>query len=283
MKGDSSHHHHSGEADLSQSEKILSGDGDVVKPMIDCNLNIDYTDGIELSLDNPYLDKILQLPPPEKRWTFSKRPAKALPHFAALGRWEDPEYDAGVGNVCTLKSNLHAFLKLKLSQGLEAESFFFKRIVDLFILVWNFQPSVAQFFPYRDIHALQIQSFETLASILQHNLYALSPVYLLDGPISNFNWHLPGGRRVPRGRQKPRVSFKNQYFRLYYVINARNPNQRTRNLAIGQVTWAMLVADENIKIDLHDPKLRLKTKIMKEALKEGPVELSGLTHAKKPA
>ncbi|KAG0141837.1 hypothetical protein CROQUDRAFT_110232 [Cronartium quercuum f. sp. fusiforme G11] len=212
---------------------------------------LDAINKLDFQLENAYVGKVLELPEADDRWNFLEAQAQfdISSLDGTLFNWEsyDLQFTVQVGNVRGLESNLRDLLSFKISQGLDKETAIFRNIINLFILLWTLQPLVAMTLKLEDSRALQIKSFEALASIVQHEQYAMEPNKLPRPQIYRYNWfhEYPGNvsLKVCRGR-----AFQNQYFKIYYCIFGRKPVTTTKNKVILDVTLAMLKDYESTKV-----------------------------------
>ncbi|KAG0141840.1 hypothetical protein CROQUDRAFT_135926 [Cronartium quercuum f. sp. fusiforme G11] len=192
--------------------------------------------GIDFFLENALQEMVLKLPEENDRWIFSKEPANGDKSSIF-----SQSFPPGYPNV---PKNLKDFIDFKLSQGMEDQITLIDRIIKLFLLLWNMQPSVAHILKLNS-RDLQIKSFETLASILQQDHYAKTPQYLPKPQVHAHKWYFEYDRDPP-GNVKGCHAFKNEYFRIYHCIYIQHVKIKHKQQAIRDITYAMLDGREKI-------------------------------------
>ncbi|KAG0141854.1 hypothetical protein CROQUDRAFT_110236 [Cronartium quercuum f. sp. fusiforme G11] len=191
----------------------------------------------DLFLENAFVGKVLELPKADDRWIFSKEPANGDKSSIF-----SQSFPPGYPNV---PENLKDFIDFKLSQGMKKQITIIDRIITLFLLLWNMQPFVAEILKLDNSHDLQIKSFETLASILQHDHYAKSPQYLPKPQINAYKWYTKY-TRGPSENVRKLATFNNEYFRLYHCIYIKQGKTDQKKRVIRDITYAMLDGRQKI-------------------------------------
>ncbi|KAG0141690.1 hypothetical protein CROQUDRAFT_684468 [Cronartium quercuum f. sp. fusiforme G11] len=102
------------------------------------------------------------------------------------------------------------------------------------------QLTVAQVLDRQDIFSLQTKSFETLASILQHQHYAMSWDKII--ARSSLSWWILSNAERPSKIEKQitTIGMNNFYFRLYQCIHGHAPHQKIQQFLLASITLAMV-------------------------------------------
>ncbi|KAG0138996.1 hypothetical protein CROQUDRAFT_707487 [Cronartium quercuum f. sp. fusiforme G11] len=185
------------------------------------------------------------VPKESNRWDFSKSQflLSHWPYYSQyMNNLPEPIPGPDLALASNLKTNLKAFITLKVLQGMEKKPTIYDRISRLFVSLWKFQAFVAEKFVVENISFLQIKSFEALASILQHQNYAMSRDKII-ARSSLSMWILSDAYQPPEIKaQIDKLNIHNVHFKLYQCIHGHLPPSNTKQSLLADITLAMVKA-----------------------------------------